>query len=121
MSHHGVHDPATFVEELFGAIDREIRGGVSAVQSFIQAQAHSMAVGLLQSMLPALVRANYAGVKVSQTAVVLPAQTGIGVALGAADVGNGVLAGVVADKVKQGIAGLTRRSDYARGVNSIRW
>ena len=121
MSNHGALDPATFVQELFGGIERELETGVAEVHAWIQAQVHGMAVGLLHSMLPPLVHANYAAVKVSESAVVLPAHGGIRAALGAADTSNGVLAGAVADKVKQGLAELTRRSDYSEGVNSIRW
>ncbi|MGH1548062.1 hypothetical protein ACRAWB_02335 [Leifsonia poae] len=121
MSNHGALDPAMFVEELFGAIDREVRTGVAEVQAWIEAQVHGMAVGLLHSMLPPLVHANNTAVKVSESAVVLPAHAGIHADVGAADTSNGVLAGAVADKVKQGLAELTRRSDYSKGVNSIRW
>ena len=121
MSSHGGLDPATFVQELFGGIERELESGATEVQAWIQAQVHGMAVGLLHSMLPPLVHANYATVMVSASAIVLPAHGGIHAALSAADTSNGVLAGAVADKVKHGLADLNRRNDYAEGVNSIRW
>ncbi|MEV8214339.1 hypothetical protein [Leifsonia sp. NPDC077715] len=121
MSNHGALDPATFVQELFGGIERELQTGAGEVQAWIQAQVHGVAVGLLHSMLPPLVHANYVAVKVSESTTVLPAHAGIHTALGAADVSNGVLAGAVGDKVKQGLTELTRRSDYSEGVNSIRW
>jgi hypothetical protein len=121
MSNHSALDPGSFVQELFGGIERELQTGVSEVQSWIEAQARAAAVGLLHSMLPPLVRADYAAVKVTESAVVLPAHAGVGIALSAADVSNGVLAGAVADKVEQGISVLTRRSEYSKGVTSIRW
>ena len=121
MANHAALDPARFVEELFGGIERELQTGASEVQAWIQAQAHGMAVGLLHSMLPPLVHANYAAVKVSQSAAVLPAHAGIRAAVSVADVSNGVLAGAVADKVNQGLNELTRRSDYSEGVDGIRW
>ena len=121
MSNHAAADPATFVQELFAGIERELQTGTGEVQAWIQAQAHGMAVGLLHSMLPPLVHANYAAVKVTESAIVLPAHAGIHAALGVAEVTNGVLAGAVADKVTHGLTELNRRNDYAEGVNSIRW
>lgn len=121
MSTYGALDPMSFVQELFGGIERELRGGAGEVQAWIEAQAHSAAVGLLHAMLPPVVRANYSAIKISESAVVLPAHAGIEMALGTADVSNGVLAGAVADKVKQGLTQLTTRNDYSEGVNSIRW
>ena len=119
MSGYGALDPMSFVQELFSGIERELQAGVGEVQSWIEAQVHGAAVGLLNSMLPPLIRANYAAIKISESAVVLPAHAGIGIALGTAAVSNGVLAGAVADKVGQGLEELTTNADYSKGVNSI--
>ena len=114
-------DPADFVQELFDGIDREIRSGVHEVQDWIEAQVHGAAVQLLDSLMPPIVHADRAAVKVSESAIVLPAHTGIGLTLRTADVGNTVLAGAVADTVQRGIGELKAENDYAKGVESIAW
>ncbi|WP_431219695.1 hypothetical protein [Leifsonia xyli] len=115
MSGNGVIDPATFVEELFDGLDREVRAGVEEVQDWIEEQVHGAAVGLLNSVMPPLVQAGYAAVKLSESAIVASAAAGIGFTLGTADVSNAVLAGAVADTVKRGIGELRAQSDYAKG------
>src|SRR3954451_2947411 len=114
-------DPSAFVDDLFEEINREVEGGVEGVQDFIEGQVHGLAVGLLQSMLPALVRANTSIVKVTESANVIAASGVVAFTLATADIGNTVLAGAVADKVKEGISDLHSNNDYARGVNSITW
>ena len=114
-------DPADFVQELFDGVDREIQNGVHEVQDWIEAQVHGAAVQLLDSLMPPIVRANSAAVKISESAIVLPAHTGIGLTLRTADLGNTVLAGAVADTVQRGLDELKAQSDYAMGVNSIAW
>jgi hypothetical protein len=114
-------DPSSWVQDLFDGINREVEAGVEGVQDFIEGHVHEMAVGLLQTMLPALVRANTSIVKVTESTNVIAAGGVVGFTLDTADVSNGVLAGAVADKVKEGISGLRSNSDYARGVNSITW
>jgi hypothetical protein len=114
-------DPADFVQELFDGVNREIQTGVQDVQGWIEAQVHGAAVQLLDSLLPAIVHAKNAEVKISESAIVLPANTGIGVTLGSAYLGNTVLAGAVADTVQRGLDELKAQSDYAEGVNSIAW
>lgn len=116
----GGKDPADFVQELFDGIDREIRSGVHEVQNWIEAQVHGAAVQL-DSLMPPIVHADHAAVKVSESAIVLPAHTGIGLTLRTADVGNTVLAGAVADTVQRGIGELRAENDYANGVDSIAW
>lgn len=114
-------DPAEFVQELFDGIDREMRTGVHDVQDWIEAQVHGAAVQLLNALMPPIVHANNAAVKLSESAVVAPASTGIGFTIGSADLGNSVLAGAVADTVERGLGELRSESDYAQGVNSIAW
>lgn len=114
-------DPADFVHELFDGIDREIRTGAHEVQDWIEAQVHGAAVQLLDSLMPPIVRADRAAVKVSESAIMLPAHTGIGLVLSTADLGNTVLAGAVADTVQRGLDELKAERDYAAGVNSIAW
>jgi hypothetical protein len=121
MSNFGQADPQTFVQDLFDALDHEVETGVKGAQDLIEAQVHSAAVGLLDSMLPPLVRANTVAVKVSESTTVIAASEVVGLTLRTADVGNTVLAGAVADTVKQGISDLRSDSDYARGVNGITW
>ncbi|MGH1523953.1 hypothetical protein ACRAWC_07900 [Leifsonia sp. L25] len=114
-------DPADFLQELFDGLDREMQTGVQEVQDWIEAQVHGAAVQLLDSLMPPIVHANNAAVKISESAIVVPASTGIGVTLGTADLGNTVLAGAVADTVQRGLDELKSQSDYAEGVNSIAW
>ncbi|MEY9852191.1 hypothetical protein ABH923_001869 [Leifsonia sp. EB41] len=71
-------DPADFVQELFDGLNREIQTGVYEVQDWIEAQVHGAAVQLLDSLMPPIVHADRAAVKVSESAIVLPAHTGIG-------------------------------------------
>lgn len=110
-----------FVEELFDGLDREVQNGVKEVQDWIEAQVHGAAVQLLDALLPSMVHASNAAVKVSESAAVMSASAGIGLTLGTADLGNAVLAGAVADTVKRGIDDLKAQSDYSRGVDSIAW
>ena len=70
-------------------------------------------------MLPALVRTNTSIVKISETAAILPAGEVVRCALGSADTTNTVLAGAVADKVKEKVGELQSEQTYARGVESI--
>lgn len=121
MPNHGVDDPYTFVQELFDRLNREMETGVEGVQDWIEAQVHGAAVGLLNSMLPPLVHANTSVVKISESSTMIASGEVVGITLGTADVGNTVLAGMVADKVKQAIVDLRSDQDYARGVNSITW
>ena len=114
-------DPADFVQDLFDGINRDVQTGVSDVQHWIDAQLHGVAVHLLNSLLPPIVHADNAAVKLSESAVVMTASAGIGLTLSTADVSNSVLAGAVSDTVKRGIGELTAQHDYARGVNSIAW
>lgn len=114
-------DPTDFVQELFDGVNRETQTGVHEVQDWIEAQVHGAAVQLLDSLLPPIVHAKNAEVKISESANVLPASTGIGLTLGSADLGNTVLAGAVADTVQRGIDELKAQGDYAQGVNSIAW
>ncbi|MFE4468037.1 hypothetical protein ACFRFH_04390 [Leifsonia sp. NPDC056824] len=114
-------DPADFVQELFDGLDREIQSGVQEVQDWIEAQVHGAAVQLLDSLMPPIVHAGNSAVKVSESAIVVSAAAGIGLALGSAEVGNTVLAGAVADTVQRGIGELKAENDYAKGVNSIAW
>ncbi|HEV7185519.1 MAG TPA: hypothetical protein VGN33_13580 [Leifsonia sp.] len=114
-------DPADFVQELFDGINREIQTGVHEVQDWIEAQAHGAAVQLLESLMPPIVRATNAAVKVGESAIVVPASTGVGLTLSTADLGNAVLAGAVADTVQRGLDELKAESDYAEGVNSVTW
>lgn len=114
-------DPTDFVQELFAGVDRELRTGVHEVQDWIEAQAHGAAVQLLESLLPAIIHATNTTVKVSESAIVGPASTGIGFTLGAADLGNTVLAGAVADTAQRGLDELNTHSDYAQGVNTVAW
>ncbi|WP_433861752.1 hypothetical protein [Streptomyces sp. L7] len=108
-------DPADFLQELFDGLDREMQTGVQEVQDWIEAQVHGAAVQLLDSLMPPIVHANNAAVKISESAIVVPASTGIGVTLGTADLGNTVLAGAVADTVQRGLDELKSQSDYAEG------
>lgn len=112
-------DPADFVQELFDGVNREIQTGVNEVNDWIEAQVHGAAVQLLDSLMPPMVHANNAAVKISESATVIPASAGIGLTLGSADLSNTVLAGAVADTVQRGIDELKAQSDYALGVNSI--
>jgi hypothetical protein len=114
-------DPADFLQELFDGVDRQIQTGVQEVQDWIEAQVHGAAVQLLDSLMPPIVHTGNAAVKISESAIVVPASTGIGLTLGTADLGNTVLAGAVADTVQRGLDELKAQSDYARGVNSIAW
>lgn len=114
-------DPADFVQELFEGVNREMQTGVQEVQDWIEAQVHGAAVQLLDSLLPPIVHAKNTEVKLSESAIVLPASTGIGLTLGSADLGNTVLAGAVADTVQRGIDELKAEGDYAQGVNGIAW
>lgn len=114
-------DSADFVQELFDGINREIQTGVSEVQEWIEDQAHGLAVNLLNSVIPPLVHASNAAVKISESAIVMSASGGVGFTLGTADVNNTVLAGAVADTVTRGLGELAGESDYAQGVNSIAW
>ncbi|MFF2773201.1 hypothetical protein ACFVUP_39510 [Streptomyces bacillaris] len=113
--------PADFVQELFDSVDRELRNGVHEVQDWIEAQVHGAAVQLLESLMPPIVRAGNASVKISESAIVLPANTGVGLTLSTADLGNTVLAGAVADTVQRGLDELKAQNDYAEGVNSVAW
>lgn len=114
-------NPADFVRELFDGIDREVQTGVQEVQDWVEAQVHGAAVLLLDGLMPPIVHANNSAVKVSESAIVMPASIGVGLTLGAVDLGNGVLAGAVADTVQRGIDELKKHGDYAVGVNSIAW
>jgi hypothetical protein len=114
-------DPADFVQELFDGLNREVQTGVQEVQDWIEAQIHGAAVQLLDSLMPPIVRAKNAAVKISESAIVVTASTGIGFTLSTADLGNTVLAGAVADTVQRGLSELKTQSDYAQGVNSIAW
>ncbi|MGO4533879.1 hypothetical protein [Leifsonia sp. 2MCAF36] len=121
MSHYGGDDPYQFVQDLSDHLNLEVETGEKGVQDWIEGQVHSVAVGLLHSMLPPLVHANTSVVKISESTTVIGAGGVVGFTIGTADVGNTVLAGAVADKVKEGIGELRSDSDYARGVNSITW
>lgn len=114
-------NPADFVKELFDGIDREVRTGVHEVEDVIEAHVHGAAVQLLNSLMPPIVHANNTAVKLSESAVVATASSGIGLTLSTADLGNSVLAGAVADTVQRGLSELKTESDYAKGVNSIAW
>lgn len=114
-------DPADFVQELFDGLDREVQTGVQEVQDWIEALVHGAAVQLLDSLMPPIVHASNTSVKISESAIVMPAETGIGLTLSTADLGNTVLAGAVADTVQRGLDELKAQSDYAQGVNSIAW
>lgn len=114
-------DPFAFVEDFTASLDREIHSGVDALQDFIEGQAHTVALGLLHSMLPPLVRANVLAVKATASTQVAMSGAVVGTALGSADLSNTVLSGAVAKKVGEGIGELLSDNDYARGVNSIAW
>lgn len=115
------NDPFEFVRVFFDAINREVEMGIPGVQELLEGQIHGVAVGLLHSMLPPLVHANIAAVKISESATIIGNSEAVAFALGTADVSNSVIAGAVADKVKDGIDDLRSDGDYARGVNSITW
>jgi hypothetical protein len=121
MTSYGHDDPESFLENLLDQLNQEVQSGVKGVQDWIEGQIHGVAVGLLHSLLPPLVHGNNAAVKISESTTVVAASGVVEVTLGTADFGNGVLAGAVADKVKQGIGDLRSNNDYARGVNSIAW
>lgn len=121
MSPFGFDGPQAFLQDLIDGLDREVQDGVAGVQDWIEGQAHSAAVGLLNTMLPPLVHANIAAVKIGESTTLVAASGVVGFTLGTADVSNTVLAGAVADTVKQGISDLRSDCDYARGVNSITW
>ncbi|MGO4595113.1 hypothetical protein AB4Z18_14955 [Leifsonia sp. 2TAF2] len=121
MTSHGHDDPESFLENLMDELNQEVQSGVKGAQDWIEGQIHGVAVGLLHSMLPPLVHGNNAAVKTSESTTVVAASGVVDITLGSADFGNGVLAGAVADKVKQGIDGLRHNNDYTRGVNSIAW
>ena len=115
------NDPFEFVHAFFDAVNREVEMGIPGVQELLEGQIHGVAVGLLHSMLPPLVHANIAAVKISESTSVIGNSGAIALALGTADVSNSVVAGAVADKVRDGIDDLRSDADYARGVNSIAW
>ncbi|MDR6971407.1 hypothetical protein [Leifsonia shinshuensis] len=121
MTPFGGTDPGSFLRELKDRLERDVQTGAEGVQDWIEAQVHGAAVGLLHSLLPSLVRANMAAVKVSESATLLPAAATIDAALATADLSNTALAGAVADTVQSGIRDLRSAKDYTRGVNSIAW
>jgi hypothetical protein len=114
-------DPFAFVQDFTESLDREIHSGAEALQDFIEGQAHTVALGLLHSMLPPLVRANILAVKATASTQVTLSGMAVGAALGSADLSNTVLSGAVAKKVGEGISELLSENDYARGVNSVTW
>ena len=114
-------DPADFVRDLFDGLDREIQTGYQEVNDWIEAQVHGAAVQLLDTVMPPIVHANNAAVKISESAIVASAGAGIRLTLGSADSSNDILAGAVADTVQRGIAELQSQSDYGKGVDSIAW
>jgi hypothetical protein len=114
-------DPYAFARDFAEGLNREIEAGVHGVQEWIDEQIRGAAIGLLHSMMPALVRANTSIVKISETAAIVPAAEVVGATLGSADTSNTVLAGAVADKVKAKIDELLAEQTYSRGVESITW
>ncbi|WP_158863557.1 hypothetical protein [Leifsonia sp. AG29] len=114
-------DPYEFVRDFAAELNREVEAGVLGVQEWIDEQIRGAAIGLLHSMMPALVRANTSIVKISETAAIVPAAEVVGATLGRADVSNTVLAGAVAEKVKGKIRELLSEQTYSRGVESVTW
>lgn len=114
-------DPADFVGELFDGLNREMQTGVEEVNDWIESQVHGAAVQLLDALVPPIVHTNNSGVKITESAIVIPAGTGIDLVVNSADINNAVLAGAVADTVRRGVGELKAQSDYNHGVGSIAW
>jgi hypothetical protein len=102
-------------------LEEAVRMTAEATVAEIERLARQAAVGLLNAVLPPIVHTNAGAVKATGWAALTGASGVVGLALTTADVGNSVLAGAVAGKVRQGVEDLTSNNDYAQGVNSIAW
>lgn len=84
----------------------------------INAEIHRSTLDALNGALPLDVHSRYSAVKERRLAEVTDAARTIFVTLTEAKI-DGVLAGAVAEKVKEGIAELTTHNDYTHGIASI--
>lgn len=80
---------------------------------------HGAAVQLLNGVLPPMVHGENLAVRAVSWATVAGHAAAVRANLVGLGMGNTVLAGMVAKKVDEGIAHLTKDNDYARAVDSI--
>jgi hypothetical protein len=84
----------------------------------IQAEIRRTTLNALNGALPLDVHSRYAAIRERQLAAVEKASLYIHLTLTEAKI-DGVLAGAVGEKVKEGIAELTTHNDYTQGIASI--
>lgn len=109
----------------YGVDDNPLADAISrhqdadALQAALNTELHRATVEMLNSGLPLDVRARNSAVRERHVAAVNEAARYIYVALAQANIDNGVLAGQVAETVKQGMAEIASQNDYTSGIASI--
>ncbi len=102
--------------DVIGEAAREVaEHTVGAIDQLV----NQAAVKLMNGVLPAMVHAHNTAVKSGGWVAVEASSAAVQFALGSASTSNGVLAGMVAQKVDHAVAQLSSENHYDRGVNSI--
>lgn len=107
--------------DLINGLGSLIPATADALAGAMENVIHDAAVDLLNAILPARVHANNAVVKSGGWVAVEGSTDVVRFTLGAGDVSNTVLGGMVAKKVAEGVTRITSDTSYADGVNSIAW
>jgi hypothetical protein len=105
----------SMMDDILNAADDLADSAIGAIDRLV----HDAAVQLLNGILPPMVHAENVVVKTAAWGMVTGHAAAVQANLAGLGMGNTVLAGMVAEKVEEGLAHLAKDNDYARAVNSI--
>ncbi|MDP9903284.1 hypothetical protein [Arthrobacter bambusae] len=116
-----IDDAVHGVENTADAAGSAIEGAAEATGAAIESAVRSAAVDLLNAVLPPMVHAEYGAVRAAAWAAIQVPVQALGLTVAGAKVDETVLAGLVAQKVTDGLSHLKENTHYAQAVNSIKW
>jgi len=107
------------LQGLIEGIGKGLHDVGEGAQALIDAAVHDAAVRLMNALLPPMVHGKNVVIKSGGWIAAEAITAEILWTLNSASVSNGVLSGLVAKKVEEGVGHITSRLEYTHGVGSI--